>query len=568
MFERGRDWLKGVDSLRVVLHRPARLALVASLGLALASLISPLYMTQIYDRVMSSRSAATLVAITAITLVAIGFVSLLDYYRALLFSRASATLYAELEARVFAGARLAALAGGAGRRARPIDDLETVRAFFVSPVPGALFDLLFVPIVLIILFLIHPLIGAATLLLSALLVALALVNRRAMATTTDQAVLQMRAATDQAEAYLRTVEPAIAMGYAAHGEQRAAAANRTAVESQVRSIATTGSVTTVIKGVRQSCQILIMAVAAGLALDGAISTGSIIAASILFGKAQAPIDQLVGSWRQIFQVRGAWDRLRELLERIPERPSVMPLPRPTGQIAAEAVYATAPEGQALILKGVSFAIAAGESLGIVGPSGSGKSTLARVLLGAWPAQRGMVRLDEADVSRLNMSLVGPAIGYVPQSVELMPGTVAENIRRFGAENPEAVVKAATLAGAHEMILRLPEGYDTIVGGRGYALSGGQRQRVGLAQALYGDPTLVILDEPDIGLDRDGEAALNAAIARLHERKATVIVIAHRPTLIQTLDKLLVLVDGQVQKFGPTTEILSQIIPPSVHVVRA
>lgn len=562
-----RGSVERFESLRAAFTRPARRALVVSFALSLTALISPIYMTQIYDRVMSSRSEPTLIAITVITLVAIGLMSLLDYYRNIVFARAGAIIYAELEAQVFAGARKVALAGGTGRRARSIDDLETVRAFFASAVPGALSDLLFVPLILIILFLIHPLVGVVTLAFSALLIGLALINRRAMIVATDRAVRHMRQATDLAESYLRVVEPAIAMGYATRGEAKAAAANRAAIESQVRSSINAGSITAIIKGARQSSQIIIMAVAAWLALEGSITMGSIIACSILFGKAQAPIDQLVGAWRQIFQVRGAWNRLADLDAASHQVPR-MSLPRPTGAIVAENVVAVAPLGQALILKGVSFSLAAGESLGIAGPSGSGKSTLARVLLGAWPIQRGTIRLDGADVSQLDTDQIGGAVGYVPQTTELMPGTIAENIRRLGPEDPEGVVKAAIKAGSHDMILSFPQGYDTIVGASGYALSGGQRQRVGLAQALYGDPALLVLDEPDNGLDREGEAALAKAIADLRESGTTIIVIAHRPALIQSLDKLLVLVDGQVQRFGTTAEVLAQIMPPSVHVMRA
>jgi len=554
--------------LKHALRRPARLALLSSFALNVAGLVTPVYTIQIYDRVMSSRSMSTLLAVTAITLIAIGFTATLDLFRNIVFARASAAFYAELEARVFAGCRHIALAGGWGRKARPIDDLEMVRSFFGSPVPGALFDLLFVPIALLVLFLIHPLIGTVSLFLSAVIILLALFKRRAMQSSAEGAAAYVREATDIAEAYLRAVEPAIVMGYAARAEQLAASANREAVRAQVQSSSHAGSITTVIKGIRQASQIVILAVAAGLTLDGSVSAGSIIASSILFGKAQGPIDQALSSWRQVFQVYGAWLRLERLVEIIPERPTTMPLPRPSGAIAAENLVAHAPEGRSPILKGVSFSLQAGQSLAIAGPSGSGKSTLARVLLGAWPAQRGIVRLDGADVSTLDLNLIGPALGYLPQTVELMPGSIAENIRRLGPADPDGVIAAALQAGAHEMILSLPAGYDTLVGDRGYALSGGQRQRIGLARALYGNPSLVILDEPETGLDREGEKALEYVIAGLKKRNATLIVVAHRPALIQQLDHVLVLVDGQVQKYGATAEILARMMPPSVHALRA
>ena len=565
---RRRHQSRAWHELKQALKHPARLALLSSFALNVAGLVTPVYTIQIYDRVMSSRSMSTLLAVTAITLIAIGFTAVLDLFRNIVFARASAAFYAELEARVFAGCRHMALAGGWGRKARPIDDLETVRSFFGSPVPGALFDLLFVPIALLVLFLIHPLFGSVSLLLSIVIILLALFKRRAMQSSAEGAAAHVREATDIAEAYLRAVEPAIVMGYASRAEQLAASANREAVKAQVQSSSQAGSITTVIKGVRQASQIVILAVAAGLTLEGSISAGSIIASSILFGKAQGPIDQALSSWRQVFQVYGAWLRLERLVEVIPERPTTMPLPRPGGAIAVQNVVAHAPEGRAPILKGVSFSLKAGQSLAIAGPSGSGKSTLARVLLGAWPAQRGIVRLDGADVATLDLNVVGSALGYLPQTVELMPGSIAENIRRLGPGDPDGVIAAAMQAGAHELILSLPAGYDTVVGDRGYALSGGQRQRIGLARALYGNPSLVILDEPETGLDREGEKALEQVIAGLKARNVTVIVVAHRPALIQQLDHVLVLVDGQIQKFGATADILARIMPPSVHALRA
>jgi PrtD family type I secretion system ABC transporter len=511
---------------------------------------------------------STLVAITIITLVAVGATTLLDLYRNIVFSRASAAFYVELEARVFAGCRRMALAGGLGRQARPLDDLETVRSFFASPVPGALFDLVFVPLIIVVLFLIHPLIGAISLLLSIGIILLALSNRRAMEFSTARTVSHLREATDVAEGYLRSVEPALVMGYASRAEQFAAKANRAAVKSQVESSSKVGRITAAVKGMRQGSQIIILAVAAALTLEGSISAGAIIAASILFSRAQAPIDQAVSAWRQIFQVRGAWVRLEKLIEQVPENRSAMPLPRPKGSIAAQEVFASAPEGKSLILRGVSFSLQAGQSMGVMGPSGSGKSTLARVILGAWPVQRGTVRLDGADVSTLDLNDVGATLGYLPQAIDLMHCSIAENIRRLGPPDPDGVVAAAMQAGAHEMILSLPAGYDTMVGERGYALSGGQRQRVGLARALYGDPSFVVLDEPDTGLDQEGALALMGAITTLKARGVTVVVIAHRPSLVQNLDHILVLVDGQVQKFGWTADVLSQIMPSPVQAVRS
>jgi PrtD family type I secretion system ABC transporter len=540
---------------RESLRGPARQAIGASFALNLLSLVTPLYFTQVYDRVLSSRSGATLIAVTLVTLVVIALSSAFDLLRNLVFARASATFYADLEARVFAACRRFAIIGGSGRRARPLDDLELVRSFLASSTPGALFDVFFVPLFIAILFFIHEALGAVTVGFVVLLAFLAFLNRRTMARTTDKSVEEFRRAGDLAEAHFRAIEPAIAMGFAARAESRSANANRAAIIAQMTAISTTAGITSVIKGVRQASQILIIALAAYLALMGSVSMGAIIASSILFSRSLSPIDQLVGSWRTLFQTRGAWARLTELMKRVPPPNSTMPLPAPKGALTTEEVVATAPGTQTVILKGITIELEAGESLGIVGPSGSGKSTLARILLGVWPASRGIVRLDGADMAQLDLDQIGRHIGYVPQNADLVPGTIAMNICRFGAEDAEGVVEAAIRAGAHEMILAQPQGYDTMIGGPGFALSGGQRQRVSLARALYGKPSLIILDEPDAGLDRDGELALNKTLEVLREEKVTVIVIAHRMSMVAKLDKILVLNGGRQLKFGKVSEIL-------------
>jgi PrtD family type I secretion system ABC transporter len=532
------------------LRRPVRNAILGSLCLNLLSLATPLYLLTIYDRVMTSRSEATLMWLTLATVLLLVLLAIFDLFRNIVFARASATLYAELEARVFAGCRLWALAGGHTRRVRPLEDLETARSFLASPTPGALLDIVFVPLFVIALFFMHSLLGVATLALVGVIVILALVNKRSMARTTDTSVEQFRRAVDYAEVHWRQVEPSVAMGYAARGEQRAAEANRQAITAQILAASTTGSITSVIKGIRQGSQIVIIAVAAYLALEGHVSMGAIIASSILFSRTLAPVDQLVGAWRSLFQARGAWKRLRDLLETVPESASRMPLVPPTGQVEICDVVAGAPGGGEPILRGVSFQLEAGETLGIVGPSGSGKSSLAKVVLGIWPSLRGTVRFDGADVTQLDRDYVGRHFGYLPQNVELLPGTVAENIRRLGDEDPHGVMDAAVRAGAHYMILGLPNGYDTVVGTRGFALSGGQIQRIGLARALYGRPKIVLLDEPDGDLDQAGEEALVHAIQTLREEKTTLLIIAHRASLIAGLDKLLVMNSGQVMKFGP------------------
>jgi ATP-binding cassette subfamily C protein EexD len=550
------------DSLR----RPARNAILGSLCINLLSLALPLYMLTIYDRVMTSRSEATLAILTFATVLLLALLAVFDMFRNIVFARASATFYAELEARVYAGCRKWALSGGSVRRVRPLEDLETVRSFLASAVPGALLDIVFVPLFIAALFVIHSALGVMAGALILLIVLLALRNKRTMARTTENSIELFRKAYDFAEAHWRQVESSVAMGYAARGEQRAAEASRQAIVAQNLAASTTGSITSIIKGARQASHILIIAAAAYLALESKVTMGAIIATSILFARALNPIDQVVGAWRNLFQTRGAWNRLRELLAAAPDAATPMELAPPTGSLGIADVVAAAPGTTEAILKGVSFSLAAGGSMGVIGPSGCGKSTLAKVILGVWPAARGTIRLDGADIVGMNLDRVGAYLGYLPQAVDLLPGTVAENIRRLADDDPSGVIEAAQRAGAHEMILGLPNGYDTFIGKRGFMLSGGQAQRIGLARALYGRPRLVVLDEPDADLDQDGERALAKAISLLREEGTTLIVITHRPGLIHGLDMLLVMQAGQVARFAPMREFIASATTPNVRVV--
>ena len=563
------DRRKGLQSVfnPDILRKPVRNAILGSLGLNILALATPLYMLVIYDRVMTSRSAATLLAITVATVATLALLAILDLFRNIVFARASATFYAELEERVYNGCRRWALAGGSATRVRPLEDMEMVRAFLGSPTPGALLDIVFVPLFIAVLFIMHPMLGYMTAGLIGIIVILAMINKRSLTRATENSVQRFREACDFAEAHWRQVESSLAMGYAGRGEQRAAEANREAIVAQIQASSSTGSITSVTKGLRQGSQILIIAVATFLALAGEVTMGAIIASSILFSRALTPIDQLVGSWKPLLQTHGAWKRLHELLDGVPENQQRMPLADPHGRLDMVEVVASAPGAAEPILRGVSFSLPAGASLGIVGPSGSGKSTLAKVVLGVWPAFRGCARLDGADVGKMDHDRMGAHFGYLPQSVELLPGTIAENIRRLGPDNPKGVIEAAELAGAHEMILGMPNGYDTVIGKRGFALSGGQAQRIGLARALYGDPKLVLLDEPDSDLDEAGEKSLIGAISALRQRNATVVIISHRSALVQPLDRLLVMNAGQVVKYGPMEEFQSQRQAPAVRVVR-
>ena len=549
------------------IRRPLTTALGASLAINLLTLASPLYLTQLYDRVIPSRSGITLIAITAITLVAVVLSALFEMLRGLVFARTGAALYAEMEADVLAVSRKAALAGAPGRRARAFEDLEQVRGFVTGPIPAALIDLLFVPLFVIVLFIVHVTIGLLSVACAVALMIAAWASRRAMARTADEMVARQREAGDALEAHLASAESATAMGYAGRAEGRAAELNRLALTAQIAATVSTGGVASVVRGIRSASQTLILGLATWLAVEGSVSMGSIIACSIIFSKALGPVDQILGSWRQVFTVRSAWARLTELGDQSAP-PVTLRLPAPRGIVVFDNVIAAAPAGTVPILKGVSFALAAGESVGIIGPSGSGKSTLARLMVGAWPATRGSVRIDGADMSQYDPEDLGQYIGYLPQQVTLLPGTVADNIGRLTERDDQAIVAAARAANAHDMILGLPKGYDTPVAAAGFGLSGGQRQRIGLARALYGDPMLIVLDEPETGLDGEGEAALKAAIVEVRRRGATIAVIAHRPALVHGLDKILVLKGGTVARFGPASELLPQLLPNVGTAARA
>ncbi|MDB5707383.1 MAG: prtD [Sphingomonas bacterium] len=541
------------------IRRPLSTALGASFAINLLTLVSPLYLTQLYDRVIPSRSGITLIAITGITLVAIALTALLEMLRGLVFARAGAALYAEMEADVLAVSRKAALAGMPGRRARAFEDLEQVRGFVTGPIPAAIIDLFFVPLFVIVLFIVHVWIGVLSIACAVALMIAAWASRRAMARTADEMVARQRQAGDALEAHLASAESATAMGYAGRAEGRAADLNRLALTAQITATVSTSGVASVVRGIRSASQTLILGLATWLAVEGSVSMGSIIACSIVFSKALGPVDQILASWRQVFTVQSAWRRLTELGDQS-SPPVSLRLPAPKGAVSFENVIAMAPGGNVPILKGVTFALQAGESVGIIGPSGSGKSTLAKLMVGAWPASRGGVRIDGAEINQYDPEELGRHIGYLPQAVTLLPGTVADNIGRLNERDDQAIVAAARAANAHEMILGLPKGYDTPVAAPGFGLSGGQRQRIGLARALYGDPMLVVLDEPETGLDGEGEAALKAAILEVRRRGATLAVIAHRPALVHALDRILVLKGGAVARFGAANEILPQLLP--------
>ncbi len=521
-------------------------------------LVPSIYMMQVYDRVLASRNETTLMMITLITLglyVLLGFV---EWVRAQLLVRAGVQLDEQLNNRVFTASFQAALKGAGGNPAQALSDLTNVRQFLTGNGLFAFFDAPWAPIYLIVITLLHPLLGLLSFVGAVLLVGLTFLTEKA----TLKPLTEANAVAIQANSFagnsLRNAEVIEAMGMLPYLRERWYAKHRRSLALQQLASDRAGAISATTRFVRISLQSLILGAGALLAIEDKVSAGAMIAGSILMGRMLSPVEQAIGIWKNLAAVRSAYERLNKLLTAFPARAVGMTLPPPKGQVSVENLTVTAPNSQAIILKGVNVAFAPGEVIGIVGPSASGKSTLARLLVGIWPAAGGKVRLDGADIYEWNKLEVGRHIGYLPQDVELFDGSVAENIARFSAIDSDTVVRAAERAGIHEMILRLPRGYDSPIGASGGFLSAGQRQRVALARAIYDNPALIVLDEPNSNLDDAGEMALMKAVVDLKARGSTIVVITHRTSILSVVDKLLLLREGTVQLFGPRAEVLAAL----------
>ncbi|WP_236180405.1 type I secretion system permease/ATPase [Pseudomonas mosselii] len=514
-----------------------------------------LYMLQVYDRVLSSRNEMTLLMLSLMVLGVFAFMGLLEWLRSQVVIRLGTRMDMNLNPRVFEAAYEASLAGHRGAAGQMLADLTALRQFATGQALFAFFDAPWFPVYLLVMFLFSPWLGLMALLGAVLLTLLAWVNERLTQAPFAEAGQLSQQAGLEASANLRNAEVIEAMGMLAAVRQRWARLHHGFLARQNLGSERTAAVTALTKTVRLALQSLVLGLGAWLAIEQLITPGMMIAGSILMARVLAPIDQLIGAWRQWSGARLAYQRLSELLRAQPPRPAGMPLPAPLGKLTLEQVGATQPGSSRLCLNNLGFELPAGESLGIIGPSGSGKSTLARLLVGAVVPASGKVRLDGADLRVWDRGALGQHIGYLPQDVQLFAGSIADNIARLGAVDAQQVVAAAQLAGVHDMILKLPGGYDTLLGGGGLGLSGGQRQRIGLARALYGLPALIVLDEPNSNLDEAGEQALVEAIARLREHKRTLILITHKSSLLAGLDNLLMLKGGQLQAFGPTARVL-------------
>ena len=524
----------------------------------LLMLAPTLYMLQVYDRVLVSRSELTLIFVSLITLFLFGVMAFSEWARSRLLVRIGVRLDAALGTRVFNASFEANLSRSGAAAQRSFQDLIELRQFVTGNGTLAFFDVPWMPVYLAVLFFLHPFLGWVALAFTLVQLALAWFGHRNTVAPADAASKAGQAVNLFLQTKLRNTEVVESMGMLGGLQKRWAERHAHYMEQQGASQALSHRISAISKWVRYCQQSFALAAGALLVIDGQLTAGAMIAANVLMGRALAPIDQLVGTWRGFLSARNAFERLESLLEAHPERDPALTRVAPRGALRLQQVVASAPGRKEPILKGVDLQADVGTVTVVLGPSGSGKSTLARVLMGIWPDVRGEVLLDERPLSGWDRAELGPHVGYLPQDVEMFDGTIAENIARFSDVDSEKVIAAARSAGLHEMILRFPKGYDTPMGEAGGLLSGGQRQRVGLARALYGNPAVIVLDEPNANLDDAGEAALMQAVREFKAKGRTIFLITHRPGAIAVADQLVVLQDGRVQAQGPRDAVLAQL----------
>jgi len=524
-------------------------------------LTGAMFMLEIYDRVLPSRSMPTLVGLLVLAATLFTALGILDAIRGRILVRIGGTLDETLSGRVYDTLmRLPLRIGARGDATQPLRDLDAVRSYLSGLGPVALFDLPWIPLYLAICFAFHPLIGFTALAGAIILILLTLLTEILMRAPAKAATEAAVVRNGLAEASRRNAEALVAMGMAGRIATRWNAANRQYMRSQQEASDLGGGLGAVSKVLRMMLQSGVLAVGAYLVIHQEASAGIIIAGSILSARALAPVDLAIANWKGFVAARQSWQRLNRLLTMSPARSAPMQLQTPSQRLTVEGVSASPPGVPKIVVQDIAFELEAGQGLGIIGPSGSGKSSLVRLLVGVWQPVRGNVRLDGAALDQWSPDALGQHVGYLPQDVELLSGTVAENIARF-EPNPdnEAVIAAAKAVGVHDLIVRLPAGYDTPIGEQGSALSAGQAQRVALARAVYRDPFLVVLDEPNSNLDSEGEEALTRAILGVRERKGIVIVVAHRPSAIAGVDRLLMMNQGKAQALGPKDEVLSKVL---------
>ncbi|WP_202361772.1 type I secretion system permease/ATPase [Mesorhizobium sp. 131-3-5] len=544
---------------RVVVSRSlVELGIFSTLMNALL-LVLPLYMLQVYDRVLPASNLDTLVYLSLIALSSLVLFGILEIVRGMYASRLAAKLDVSLGSTCFLAAMSGPRAGLGDVQA--LRDLTLLRSFVASRALFFLFDLPFGPIFVGLLYFIHPLLFLVTVVGAVLMAVIALLNQAASSRPTKEASESLNASMNSAQTFARNFETVRALGMVSHTVEFWGSRFSSSVKASDRVARVNAFYGGVSRTARSILQIAILGVGAVLVLRSEMTAGMIFASSMISARALQPLDQIIGSWRQITDAKLAWKRLGTIHSNSRGK-EIVALPTPLGALSADQVVyypPGLPDGSPPLIKRMSFQVAAGESVAIVGPSQAGKSTLARLIVGAIEPRSGAIRIDGGDIRNWDPERLGRHVGYLPQDVELFPGTIGQNISRFEPAAPdEKLVEAAQLAQAHELILGYREGYSTVIGPTGVRLSGGELQRIGLARAFYGDPRVVILDEPNANLDADGEAALERAILQARSRKRTVLVITHRPSLASKCDRMLVIRDGQIELYGSTKDVLAQL----------
>ena len=521
-------------------------------------LTSPLYMLQLYDRVLTSRSEETLIMLTLLVVLLFATAALLEMVRSRVLVRVGNKMDSLLSNRVFDS--LFELANKAPGKASsmPLNDLTQIRQFMTGNGVFAFFDAPWIPIYIGVLFLFHPMFGWFAIFAAIVLFSIALINEKVSKEKLAQANQLSRQSTMYVDSSLRNSEVVHAMGMSDNIRNRWLKKYYGFLNAQTDASEKAGIWSNMSKSLRMLFQSLILGLGGYLAIKMEVSPGMMIAGSIIMGRALAPLDLIIGSWKQFSSARTSYERVDSLLNDFPQKADNMDLPAPKGNIFLEGVMLAPPGSKVPSLRGITMAFNQGDIVGVIGPSAAGKSSLARAILGLWPLMSGKVRIDGADIFQWDKDKLGKFIGYLPQDIELFEGTISENIARFGEVDSQKVVEAAQKAGVHDMILRLPEGYDTKLGAGGHSLSGGQKQRIGLARSLYDNPVFIVLDEPNSNLDDQGELSLISAISKLKENNTTVVLITHRPSILQVTNKLAVMQAGTLQAFGDTKEVLAKL----------
>ena len=524
----------------------------------LLMLAPTIYMLQVFDRVLVSQSELTLLAVSLITLFLFGVMACSEWLRSRVLVRAGMRFDEQLSTRVFNASFDSYLNQASASPSRAFGDLIQIRQFLTGNGIFALFDAPWAPIYIAVTFFLHPWLGMLSLVFALIQAALAWFGQQRTIAPSEEASLANSETTSYLQSKLRNAEVLESMGMISNLQKRWNIQHAAYMHKNTASKSLVHRVTAWSKFIRYSQQSLALGAGALLVIDGQLSPGAMIAANVLMGRALAPIDQLVGTWQGFVGCRSAFNRLEKLMAQYPERDPALTRVGPTGEITLRGVFASAAGRATPILRNLSFAVTPGTVVAVLGPSGSGKSTLARVMVGIWPDINGEVLLDGMPIASWNRMDLGPHLGYLPQDVELFEGTIAENIARLGVVDSEKVIEASRCAGMHDMILRFPKGYDTSIGEAGNLLSGGQRQRIGLARAIYGEPSLIVLDEPNANLDDAGEAALLRTVQELKAKGKTVFLITHRPGAVAVADRLMVLRDGEIFADGPKEAVLTAL----------